>query len=207
MTLTMSELAGVADSFSRKKSRLTDPSEGGPPTADEIARHAQLRQKVSDQELAALENEFRIALQTQQRVAEDRRRCGQYQHPRKPEEHGFSTGCTLEANTLEAASNRVNDLKARLNQMRDEMRDQRMESYEVDVRQDAGEERNAPITYVRSPTGLMVPVRDPGALARQRTGVAYPEPGQAPPARRKSKLPLVIFGLGVVGLGIFFTRR
>lgn len=203
MTLTLQELSGFG-ALPRMVSRLEAPG-SGTPSAGEIEQLAQLRPKVSEQELSALENEFKSAYRDLRRVAEQRRRCGQYTGTRKPEQHGYSAGCISEESTYSTASSRFSSLKDRLNRMREEMRKHRQESYEVDLRK---YERSSEITYIKTPTGLIVPVRDQAALVASTAPAAeaqlVPDYGGRP---SRGRLPWLVVGLAVAAAGIFYARR
>jgi hypothetical protein len=200
----MHELAGfgtIASAFSRDSSRLRAPG-GGAPTASEIEKHAQLRPKVSERDLATLEHQFKAAYRDLQRVSEHRRRCGQYTGRRKPEDHGYSAGCAAEEATLSAASSLVESLKGKLDAMREEMGKQRQESYDVDMRK---YDRSSEITYVKTATGLIVPVRNQAELPASAP-VAEQAPAQAPRPAPRKRFPWLALGLAV-SAAVFLAKR
>ena len=187
MTLTMRELAGLG--------RLEAPAQK--PSKAQLERHAALRPAVRDLAFAQAENDFLAANRDLQRAGDRRARCGEYLvSNRKPEDHGYSTGCELEASALEAASRKFSMAGDRLEVVREKMSVQRKASYEVDMQVD---ERDRALSYTRGPSGISLPTR--GIPTR-----ADAETSRAAEARGR-RFPLVVGGLAFVGLAIFLATR
>jgi hypothetical protein len=200
MTLTMTELAGLgATPIAIPKSRLRAPDKGKP-SQEDLARYGKLRPTLSSLDVSRAENEFQAAVLDSRRAGEASRRCAEYLRTnRKPTDYGFSTGCGLESSAASAASRRVEETKRRLEELREQMGKQRMESYEVDLRQ---HQRSAPILYTRGG----VPFRSGGSpFYRQASPGGTPPP--PPPPARKSRLPLVLGGVALLSAAVFMATR